>query len=244
MPDAPTPVAAQTAPAVTAGPDAATARPGLVRRLLPWLLVASLALNAWLALRDPGGARDPRSTSVTGTMIPMRTPGGLLEVSTVAAEERFDSTTQHTVLGVPVGKTIAQVRVPAVYRFHIPLATEWNLRLTGEALVVVAPPVAPSLPVAIDTSRLESFSAGLWSPFTGAEAVAALQRSITAQLAAKADSPALIALQRESARKTVAEFVEKWVLAQPRWQAVKAPTIFVFFADEPLGTRAAPLLAP
>lgn len=229
---------------MSAVPDAGAARPGAMRRALPWVLVASLALNAYLAWRTGVVARDPQAASFTGTMVPMRTPGGLLEVSTIAAEERFDSTTQHTVLGVPVGRTIAQIRVPAVYRYHIPLAKEWNLRLTGDAMVVVAPPVRPSLPVAIDTGRLESFSAGLWSPFTGADAVAALQHSITAQLAAKAGSPPLIALQRESARKTVAEFVEKWVVAQPRWQATKSPTIFVFFADEPLGLRAAPLLAP
>lgn len=229
---------------MSAQPDVVATRPGPRRHLLPWLLVASLALNAYLAWRTGGVARDAPSASFTGTMIPMRTPGGLLEVSTVVAEERFDSTTQHTVLGVPVGKTIAQIRVPAVYRFHIPLAPEWNLRLAGDALVVVAPPVQPSLPVAIETGKLEAFAAGLWSPFTGADAVAALQRSITAQLAAKADRRELVALQRESARKTVAEFVEKWVVAQPRWQGAKAPAIFVFFADEPLGMRAAPLLAP
>lgn len=228
---------------MNAAPDDAAARPAAGRRLLPWLLGASLAVNTYLAYRAMMPSPAAPVASFSGAMVPMRTPGGLLEVSTIAAEERFDSTTQHTVLGVPVGKTVAQIRVPAVYRYHIPLAPEWNLRLTGDALVVVAPPVRPSLPVAIDTGKLQSFSAGLWSPFTGADALDALQRRVTAELAAKADSPPLIALQRESARKTVAEFVEKWVVAQPRWQGAKAPTIFVFFADEPLGLRAAPLLA-
>ncbi len=160
----------------------------------------------------------------------------------MTSEERFDSTTTHTVLDVPVGKTVAQVRVPATYRYHIPLAKDWNIQLSGNALVVIAPTVSPSLPVAIDTAKLESFSSGVWSLVTGTGAVASLQKSITATLATKAAKPDMILLQREAARQTVSEFVQKWVVQNPRWQGLKAPTIFVFFEDEPLGKRASPML--
>ena len=212
-------------------------------KTLSALLIVGVAVNAALfawQLRSP-----PKTTTTTYTAgaVVMRTPGGLLEVSTIAAEERFDSTTTHAILGVPVGKTIAQVRVPAVYRYHIPLAKDWTLRSTGNTLLVIAPPVRPSLPVAINTAKLESFAFGVWSPFTGSEAVASLQRSITNTLGTKAKSPDLIKLQREAARLTVTEFVEKWVVQQTRLQGTKPPAIFVFFEDEPLGQRAAPLLA-
>jgi hypothetical protein len=175
-------------------------------------------------------------------MVVMRTPGGLLEVSTITAEERFDSTTTHTILGVPMGTTVAQIKVPSVYRYHIPLAKDWSLRLAGGVLIVIAPPVQASLPVAIDTSKLESFSAGIWSPITGPDAVSALQRSISQSLAAKATTPQLLALQREHARKTVTEFVQRWVVEQPRWRGTKTPVVIVFFADEPLGERTVPLI--
>ncbi len=213
-----------------------------MRRLLLVLVVASLAINAWLAWRTWAGPAATRIAHSSGERIVMRTPGGLLEVSSVSAEERFDSSTQHTVLGVPVGRTVASVRVPTVYRYHVPLSPEWTFRQVGDTLIVVAPAVRPSLPVAIDTARLESFSAGVWSPFTGEAAVAALQRSITERLERKAASPELILLQRESARHTVTEFVRKWVLEQPRWKGAAAPTVFVFFEDEPLGRDAGPLL--
>jgi hypothetical protein len=213
-----------------------------VRRLVLALVAASLVFNALLAWRMWGGPATTRTTTSSGERIVMRTPGGLLEVSSVTAEERFDSNTQHTVLGVPVGRTVASVRVPTVYRYHVPLAPEWTFRQVGDTLIVVAPAVRPSLPVAIDTARLESFSAGVWSPFTGEAAVAALQRSITERLERKAGSPELILLQRESARHTVTEFVRKWVLEQPRWKGASAPTVFVFFEDEPLGRDAGPLL--
>ncbi|MBA2675274.1 hypothetical protein [Ramlibacter sp.] len=214
-----------------------------MRTALSALLVIGVAVNAALfawQLRAP-----PKTTMTVSAdnRVVMRTPGGLLEVSMITAEERFDSTTSHTILGVPVGSTVAQVRVPAVYRYHIPLAKDWTLRSTGNALVVIAPPVRPSLPVAIDTAKLESFASGLWSPLTGADAVASLQRSITATLAKKSAAPDMIKLQREAARQTVTEFVQKWVVQQPKWKGAKAPAILVFFEDEPLGQRAAPLMA-
>jgi hypothetical protein len=214
----------------------------LVKRLFMVVVAASLAINAWLAYRVWVGPSTSQSTHSSGERIVMRTPGGLLEVSTVAAEESFDSNTEHRVLGVPVGRTVASVRVPAVYRYHVPLAPEWTFRRVGDTLIVIAPQVRPSLPVAIDTARMEAFSSGIWSPFTGGATVEALRRSISARLEKKAGSPELMLLQRESARRTVTEFVRKWVLEQPRWQAGGAPTVFVFFEDETLGRDALPLL--
>lgn len=172
----------------------------------------------------------------------MRTPGGLLEVSTITAEERFESTVNHTILGVPVGKTVALIRVPTVYRYHVELAKEWKFADVGGTLVVVAPRVQPSLPVAINTAGLQGFSAGVWAPLFGAGQLAALQKAITPELAVKAKSDQMINLQREAARKTVTEFVEKWVLVEPRWKGLIKPTVMVFFSDEPLGQKAAPLL--
>ena len=206
------------------------------------LIAASLALNSFFTYRLWLAPDAVNASHTTRDMVVMQTPGGLLEVSTITAEERFDSTIDHTVLGVSLGKTVAQVKVPAVYRYHIPLAKDWDFRISGSALVVVAPSVRPSLPVAIDTGKLASFSSGLWSPIAGTAAVAALQKSITLQLADKSVSPQLLLLQREVARQTVSEFVQKWVIDQPRWKGNKPPTVFVFFEDEPLGRKALPLL--
>jgi hypothetical protein len=208
--------------------------------LLAAAIVLSLALNMFFSYQNWIAPTSTQTSSTTDAAMVMRTPGGLLEVSTITAEERFDSSTNHTVLGVPLGRTVAQVRVPTVYRYHIPLAKEWSIRATGNALIVVAPPVRPTLPVAIDTGKLESFSSGLWSPITGPDAVASLQKSITARLGEKAASPQLILMQREAARLTIGEFVQKWVVSQERWKGLKTPLVFVFFEDEPLGKKAAP----
>ena len=207
------------------------------------LVLISLALNTFFGLRLWLGPPEVQFANSNSDLVVMRTTGGLLEVSTITAEERFDSTTSHTILGVPVGKTVAQIRVPAVYRYHVPLQTEWKIRVLGETLVVLAPGVQPSLPVAIDTSKLEFFTSGVWSPLTGTEAIASLQQSITGALGKKAATEQLILLQRESARATVSEFVQKWVVAQGRWKGRKVPAVLVFFEDEPLGVRALPLMS-
>lgn len=214
-----------------------------MKTILAIVIASSVLMNTFFAYRTWFAPSSTKTSNSTGNAVVMRTPGGLLEVSRITAEERFDSTTSHTVLGVPMGKTIAQVRVPAVYRYHVPLAKEWSIRISGETLIVVAPPVQPTLPVAINTGKLESFSSGLWSPVTGNSAIGSLQKSITAQLGQKAESQQLILMQREAARLTIGEFVQKWVIDQPRWRGLKSPTVFVFFEDEPLGKKAAPLLS-
>ena len=214
-----------------------------MKLLIGLLLVAGIAANAALfawQLRSP-----PKSVLTTSSSeaVVMRTPGGVLEVSTITAHERFDSAVNHTILGVSLGKTVAQARARAVYRYHIPLAKDWTLRRSGNSLLVMAPRVRPSLPVAIDTKTLEVFASGVWSPLTGSAQIDSLQRSISDSLAAKAVTPDLIKLQREAARQTVTEFIQKWVVQQPSWNGKQAPNILVFFEDEPLGQRALKLLA-
>ncbi len=173
-------------------------------------------------------------TVITDAPVVMRTNGGLLEVSTITSPEHFESTKDHTILGIPVGSTVTTLRVPATYRYHIELAPEWKILLRDKTFVVVAPAVKASLPVAIDTAKLEAQSFGVWSLFTGHGQIDLLQRSITQALADKANSPAYIQMQRESARATVKEFVAKWLITQEQWKSVSGYPIKVFFSDEPI----------
>ncbi len=179
----------------------------------------------------------------------MRTRGGLLEVATIRANEQFDKRFVYTVLGLEVGETVPHIRVPVVYRYHVELAPEWTIIRTGNVFTVVTPPVKPSLPVAVDLARMQKDVGGTWIlvPFNERADLESLERDITSALAAKADSPAYRQLQREAARKTVTEFVRKWLITQVRWQTESAATIRVLFPDEPVGSfgpQAFPQLAP
>jgi hypothetical protein len=190
------------------------------------------ALRVWSSERG-----DLRSAAAEEIMV-MRTPGGLLEVSRIQATEQFDTRFVHSLLGIPLGETVPRIRVPVVYRYHIELAPEWRVLRSRDLFTVVAPPVQPSLPVAVDLSRIEKEASGTWVllPFTATDDLDDLEREITARLAEKAMLPAYVQLQREAARATVGEFVRKWLVTQAQWHTVPAPRIRVLFADEPVGS--------
>jgi hypothetical protein len=173
----------------------------------------------------------------------MRTRGGLLEVSRIHATEVFQTRFIHTLLGMEIGETVPRIRVPVVYRYQIPLAPEWNVLRTGTEFTVVAPAVQPALPVGVDFSRMEKDASGTWMllPFTQTGSLDGLERELSGKLAKKALMPAYLQLQREYARRTVEEFVRKWLITQSRWSTETGTTIRVYFNDEmpdALGTRA------
>jgi hypothetical protein len=208
--------------------------------------LASLAIGATVAVVVmkaglPGLWSSERGAIRSGAgdeIMVMRTRGGLLEVSRIQATEVFDTRFVHTFAGIRVGETVPRIRVPALYRYHIELAPEWRVLRTDDTFTVVAPPAQPSLPVAVDLARMEKDVAGTWVllPFTGEESLDDLERGITAKLAQKAALPAYIQLQREDARRTVAEFVRKWLLTQVQWRDAAQPRLRVLFADEPVGS--------
>jgi hypothetical protein len=211
------------------------------RKVLLVAAVAALCAGALLSLgyvklhdfafwsRTGGEVRSGMGTEI----LIMRTPGGLLEVSSMRMTEQFDKRFVYEVLGLQVGETVAHVRVPATYRYHIELAPLWKIERTDEVFRVVTPPVKPSLPVAVDLARLEQDEGGTWLllPFNADADREALLREITGKLAQKAASPAYLALQREDARKTVTEFVEKWLVTQEPWKSAKQPRIEIVFSD-------------
>ena len=211
------------------------------RKILLVTVVAGLGVAAVLSLgymkladfafwsRSGSEVRSGMGTEI----LIMRTPGGLLEVSSMRMTEQFDKRFVYEVLGLEVGETVAHVRVPATFRYHIELAPQWKIERTDEVFRVVTPPVKPSLPVAVDLAHLEQDEGGSWLlvPFNADEDREALMREITGKLAQKAASPAYLALQREDARKTVTEFVKKWLVTQQPWKSAKQPRIEVVFSD-------------
>jgi hypothetical protein len=172
-------------------------------------------------------------SSLGNEILVMRTSGGLLEVSQIRATEQFDTKFVYSVLGVKVGETIPHIRVPAVYRYHIELAPHWTVLRTDDVFTVITPPVRPSLPVAVDLKHMEKDVGGTWLlvPLNQEDDLDALGREITEVLAQKAGSPVYLQLQRDAARRTVTEFVKKWLVTQQPWKVAKQPTIEVVFRD-------------
>lgn len=208
---------------------------GMIKLAVAFVVFASLGINAyfaWRALHDDRRAEVQLSSPDRVEVI--RTKGGLLQVSTIKSPETFQASTDHKFLGIDLGQTITQIRVPAVFHYHVELAPEWNVTVKGDTFIVIAPAVKPTLPVAIDTALLERFAAGTWSLFTGTSELDLLQRSITKTLAIKAATPSYVQFQREAARQTVTEFVANWLVTQERYKGTPKHSVRVFFADEPI----------
>lgn len=205
------------------------------------VIVSSLGAGAYFGNTMTFGAtvagaeKGPTTIVAQDEQVVMRTKGGLLEVSTIGATEIFEQATAYSALGINLGKSVARIRVPATYRYHVELAHEWRFIRRDKTFSVIAPAVKPSLPVAIDTAKLEAETFGKWSVFNGTASISELQKSITANLGQRASSQKYIDLQREHARKTVTDFVGKWVLSQDKWKSDSGYTVRVFFADEPVG---------
>lgn len=172
-------------------------------------------------------------SGVAHEVLVMHTKGGLLEVSRITATEQFDKKFIYSVLGMKLGETVAHIRVPAVYRYHIELAPTWEVYRKRDEFKVVTPPVRPSLPVAVDFGKMEKDIGGTWYlvVFNDQQDLDALEHEITAKLAQKAKSDVYLGLQRDAARKTVTEFVAKWLVTQQAWKAAEKPRIEVVFGE-------------
>ncbi len=203
------------------------------------LLVVALAagLAAWLLLRGvPGPGGSETSLSVVAPEVPvvMRSPGGLLEIATVRAYERFSREDTREFWGVDLGTTVSQIQATVVYRYHIELAREWPMILSGTTCIVHAGPVQPSLPVAFDTGTLQKYSRNGWARFNSEESLDALEHSLTPQLQSRAASSSYLQLAREAGRKTVAEFVTNWLVKEHQWKRDPRYQVVVLYPGESL----------
>jgi hypothetical protein len=185
-----------------------------------------------------GIAEGFKTGTITTTFIgaiPRLVPGGTkLEIAAFEATEIFTRSEERRVLWelVPLGTTVAEIRVPATYRYHLRLDDPWTLEVREQRCVVHAPRIRPTLPPAIHTDRMEKRSEGSWLRFDEDEQMAELERSLTPLLIRRAEDPDNIDLVRETCRRRVAGFVRDWLLAEDHWRSDRFRSVTVLFADE------------
>lgn len=170
-------------------------------------------------------------------IIILRTPGGMLEVATLIRNEEFRWQTTYTCALIDCGKllgaTITDVRVPVHYTYRIPLAAEWKLQFKDDHFELEVPQAQPLLPPAVDLKKIELRTKTTWlSPGTQ-EHREALLKNFLPDIEKRAAQKNYLDAQREDARKTVVEFVQKWMIAQNVEPNKRGYTIKVFFPDEP-----------
>jgi hypothetical protein len=195
---------------------------------------AAIAVGiAWVAQRLDGDKREVRSGIVAPEKpVVMRTKGGLLEVATVRALERFTREDSRDFWGIDLGTTVSQIQAPVTYRYHIEMAREWPIDVRGSTAIVRSPAIKPSLPVAFDTSAMEKYTRAGWARFNKEENLEALERSMTPSLAERAAGEAYRGLAEDAARRTIAEFVTIWLLKETDWKRDPLHKVVVLFPGE------------
>jgi hypothetical protein len=162
------------------------------------------------------------------------TNGSILEVATADAVESFtrSSSLKYWDRELPLGTTVSEITVPAIYRFHIKLNDPWHLTVDGNTCIVQAPNFNPSLPVAIDTGKMQKKTRSGWGRFDKDENLEKLERDLTDKLSERAGSYANRMTIRENARQSVAVFVRNWLLHEQQWGPDHFTKIVVYFPDE------------
>lgn len=210
--------------------------------IIAFTVIVLALIAAWLLMKPWNTAESIAGKFKTGQIttafvedIPAvtSTHGDILELATLTSNETF-SREESTTLAwgyLPTTTTTAEIRVPATYRYHLRLSGKWQLATRGNVCVVLAPPIEPSLPPAIDTARMEKKAASGWASFDKNTMLEDLEKSITQHLSKRAGNPKHVDLVREQCRRSVAEFVQKWLVKNLQWPE-KLKAVVVVFPDE------------
>jgi hypothetical protein len=162
------------------------------------------------------------------------TQGDILELALYRCDETFKRTDEKwTGWGwVYLGTTVAEIRVPVSFRYHLRLSDPWRLATRDRTCIVLAPRIRPSLPPAIHTSEMERRAESGWARFDKNEQLEELARSMTPSLEQRAGDAAHLQLVREASRQSVAAFVRKWLMRESQWRSDRFTSIVVLFPDE------------
>jgi hypothetical protein len=211
----------------------------LRRILISAALIAFLAFTALIGLFIYRVTAPPVSVVITNQFseyLPTVGPSdGILETATCSIPETFTQTDSAWLFDIlPLGTTVSQIRVPAVYRYHVNLLGDWRFDTQGAVCIVTAPQFEPSLPPAILTAQMEKSTSAGWLRFNADESLANLEHGITTELNQRANDKLHRDYVREASRKAIAEFVKTFLIKQDAWRTDKFHQIIVQFPDDPV----------
>jgi hypothetical protein len=206
------------------------------RPALAAAVVLAVALGAawWsrfhLTKQERVDTLDPAQVTV------IRTPGGLLEVATLAKVEEFGWRTTWECPVVDCSRlpsTVSRIRVRAHYVYRVPLAAEWRLEPQGDHYRLQVPALQLQEPVGFETSTMEIFTTerSVFAPTAAPNRENAV-RHLGPELARRGVSDAYVDAQRAAAAQTVREFAAKWMQEQGR--KLTRPVEVTFTAPNPL----------
>jgi len=143
--------------------------------------------------------------------------GGRLELASVERNETLRDVDTLSLFGesFSLGTSVAEIKVPVVYRYYIDLEEAWELDLQDGLCRVLAPRLRASLPPAIQTQHMEKKIENGWARFNGSQKMQELEKQLTPTLVQYAEEASLMILVKQQARKSLSRFVHQWLLQQP-----------------------------
>lgn len=159
---------------------------------------------------------------------------GRLEVSVCESDQTFEkSDAKTTAWGLfYTGTTYSKIKAPATFRYHVDMADEWRIEVKDKCCVVHAPALRPTVPVAFNTAKMETYAESGWARFDKAEILNQLEKDITPLLNSRASEQKLMNDAHIQARDVVARFVRNWLLGARQWQKEAFTSITVIFEGE------------
>jgi hypothetical protein len=213
-----------------------------LQRLGAWLgaVAAVLGIVAVIASRERaarlGPAGSPRDWTAEWRADPPdveRTPGGLLETATLRMAEDFYGSDPTRFRDPGAARPVSHVQVMATYSYGVPMDDQaWAVVTRGQTTVVVAPYLRPSLPVEVDAATWRERTADGWTGVARRD-LEVLHRAWAADLEDRAKYVKRVSLAREASRRSIAEFVDKWLVARdPAWRPGAFTAVKVYFLNE------------
>lgn len=130
-----------------------------------------------------------------------------LQFATLKQMEIFTETEVRS-FGVVEFEAIVEARAPVEYTYYLDLNDRWEFAVESNVVHVYAPPIRPNRP-AVDVSKL-AYETKKYRPLLSVDAERRLKNNLTGLIAMRAREN--IPLVKETGRRQVAEFAEKWLM--------------------------------
>ncbi len=165
--------------------------------------------------------------------------GNILEVATGEETVELSRETTIKILGktVPGATASSTVIVPATFRYHIDINAEWNLIQEENRLFVIAPALAPSLPIAFDSEKMQKINPTGWSRYFAGGNMEELVKTITPELKNRAIDQENMKRFEADAKQSIAKFVQTWLAGKELWDIGKIDEIYIYFPNELVDTH-------
>jgi hypothetical protein len=138
---------------------------------------------------------------------------------------------------LPLGKITTKADFKVTYRYHICLHNKLRLDVQDNTIIVYPSSVCPTLPPAVHTDTIKIIQAQSLLRFDGAEQKDLVIKRLTPVVSrfaeehlAKMDINGGIIM--DNARKSVAEFVQKWLIGEGHWKEGRFTEIKVHFPND------------